>query len=140
MIVPALSMSSDLYSATGSTPKKGAKYVRFSDIEAAKAAAAANGSDSEETETTDEQLCERYLLLVDQLSAEQQRHLNIKDIGSILERLSTKVVDVEKLEREKETEDCYNWVIKGTVKGDLREIGVIYNGQYYGITEHPGYF
>lgn len=122
----------------GAIPKKGGKYVRFSDIEAAK-----NGSDSEETETTeqDEQLCERYLLLVDQLSVEQDRHLTIKDIGTILERLGSKIVDIDKLERESESADCYNWVIKATIRGEvLREIGVIYNGSYYGISEHPGYF
>ncbi|XP_015792236.1 uncharacterized protein LOC107368861 [Tetranychus urticae] len=102
-----------------------------------------NGSDSE-TETTerdDEQFSERYLLLVDQLSLNQDRHLNLKDIGIILERLSSKIIDVDKLEREKEGSDCYNWIIKATIRGEvLREIGVIYNGQYYGIMEHPGYF
>lgn len=102
-----------------------------------------NGSDSE-TETTerdDEQLSERYLLLVDQLTVKQDRHLNLKDIGIILERLSSRIIDVDKLEREKEGADCYNWIIKATIRGEvLREIGVIYNGHYYGIMEHPGYF
>jgi len=103
-----------------------------------------NGNSDSETETTEkeeEQLCERYLLLVDQLSVDQNRHLNIKDIGVILERLSSKIVDIDKLEREKESQECHNWVIKATIRGEvLREIGIIYNGQYYGIMEHPGYF
>lgn len=140
--MPTLCVGDNLL-GTGTVPKKGAKYVRFSDIEAEKAAQAQNGSDSEETETTeqDEQLCERYLLLVDQLSVDQDRHLTVKDIGTILERLGSKIIDIDKLERERETADCYNWVIKAKIKGEvLREIGVIYNGQYYGIMEHPGYF
>ena len=44
----------------------------------------------------------KFLLLVDQLSMDQHphRHLSIKDIGIILDRLSSKIVDVERLERE----------------------------------------
>ena len=101
-------------------------------------------SDESETETTereDEQLCERYLLLVDQLTANQKKHLSIKDIGIILERLRSKIVDIDKLERDKENFGCHNWLIKATIRGEmLREIGVVYNGQYYGLMEHPGYF
>ncbi|XP_022252469.1 uncharacterized protein LOC106468429 [Limulus polyphemus] len=98
-------------------------------------------SDTENTAYEEEQLSERYLLLMDQLSLEQNRHLSVKDIGVILERLSSKIVDVDKLEREKESTEVYNWTIKATIRGEvLREIGVIYNGQYYGIMEHPGYF
>lgn len=141
IIVPVLSVSSDSHYASGSStlPKKGAKYVRFSDLEAK---VVTNGSDSE-TENTEQEdtLSEKYLLLVDQLTIDQDKHLTVKDIGTILERLSSKIVDIDKLERERETADCYNWVIKATIKGEvLREFGVIYNGQYYGIMEHPGYF
>ena len=49
-------------------------------------------------------------------------------------------MDVERLDRESESDDCYNWTIKATIRGDvLRELGVIYNGNYYAISEHPGY-
>lgn len=83
---------------------------------------------------------EKFLLLIDQLSVDQKRHLNIKDIGIILERLSAKIVDVERLDRESESDDCYNWTMKATIRGEaLRELGVIYNGNYYAISEHPGY-
>jgi len=82
----------------------------------------------------------KFLLLTDQLSLDQKRHLTIKDIGVILERLSSKIIDVEKLDRETEGRDCYNWTIKATIRGDvLRELGVIYNGNYYAISEHPAY-
>lgn len=59
----------------------------------------------------------------------------------ILERLSAKIVDVERLEREKEDEGAvHNWTIKATIKGEsMRELGVIYNSNYYSISEHPGY-
>ncbi|GIY99207.1 hypothetical protein CEXT_269291 [Caerostris extrusa] len=97
-------------------------------------------SDTENTANEEEQLSERYLLLVDQLSLEQNRHLSVKDLGIILERLSSKIVDVDRLERERESTDVHNWTIKATIREVLREIGVIYNGQYYGIMEHPGYF
>jgi hypothetical protein len=83
---------------------------------------------------------QKFLLLIDQLSLDQKRHLSIKDIGVILERLSSKIVDVERLDRETEAEDCYNWTIKATIKGEvLRELGVIYNGNFYAISEHPNY-
>jgi hypothetical protein len=60
--------------------------------------------------------------------------------GIILERLNSKIVDVERLDRESESDDCYNWTIKATIRGEvLRELGVIYNGNYYAICEHPGY-
>ncbi|KAF7493220.1 hypothetical protein SSS_08723 [Sarcoptes scabiei] len=109
---------------------------------------------SDDTETTacndDEQLCERYLLLVDRLSTTvsskiqgkmRSKHLSIKDIGIILERLKSKIIDVDKLERDRESYDCYHWLIKGLIRGEmLREIGVLYNGQYYSLMEHPGYF
>ncbi|OTF71944.1 DNA fragmentation factor CIDE-like protein [Euroglyphus maynei] len=98
-------------------------------------------SETETTERDDEQFCERYLILVDQLSANHKKHLSIKDIGIILERLKTKIIDIDKLEKDKESIDCYNWLIKAIIKGDmLREIGVVYNGQYYSLMEHPGYF
>lgn len=152
---------------TGTKAKKG--HVRFMDIDktsadsannkfnislmelingGATAAATTNGSgsnsDESETETTerDEQYCERYLLLMDQLSANQKRHLSVKDIGIILERLKSKIVDIDKLERDKENLTAgHNWIIKATIRGEmLREIGVVYNGQYYALMEHPAYF
>ncbi|CAL8096239.1 unnamed protein product [Orchesella dallaii] len=90
----------------------------------------------EDTTTT-----QKFLLLIDQLSLDQKRHLTIKDIGVILERLSSKIVDVERLDRESEAEDCFNWTIKATIRGDfLRELGVIYNGNFYAISEHPAYY
>ena len=82
----------------------------------------------------------KFLLLVDQLSVDQKRHLSIKDIGIILDRLSSKILDVERLEREREDSDIYNWTIKATIRGQvMRELGVIYNSNYYSISEHPAY-
>ncbi|XP_017780005.1 PREDICTED: uncharacterized protein LOC108565201 isoform X2 [Nicrophorus vespilloides] len=98
-------------------------------------------SETENTVMEDEAITsEKFLLLIDQLSVDQKNHLSIKDIGIILERLSSKILDVERLDRESESDDCYNWTIKATIRGDvLRELGVIYNGNYYAISEHPGY-
>ncbi|XP_068234885.1 uncharacterized protein Drep2 isoform X2 [Palaemon carinicauda] len=94
-----------------------------------------NTTNDEEAHTT-----EKFLLLIDQLSVDTKKHLSIKDIGVILDRLSSKIIDVEKLDREAEEEDCFNWTIKATIRGDsLRELGVVYNGHYYSISEHPGY-
>ena len=82
----------------------------------------------------------KFLLLVDQLSIDQKHHLSIKDIGIILERLSSKILDVERLDRDKEDTDIFNWTIKATIRGDvMRELGVIYNSNYYSISEHPAY-
>ncbi|XP_066902536.1 uncharacterized protein [Halyomorpha halys] len=121
--------------------RSGAKgHVRFLDIEGAHHQE--HDSSESETETAAEEAAtsEKFLLLIDQLSVDQKRHLTIKDIGIILERLSSKILDVERLDRESESEDCYNWTIKATIRGDvLRELGVIYNGNYYAISEHPGY-
>ncbi|XP_017149501.2 uncharacterized protein LOC108160184 isoform X2 [Drosophila miranda] len=113
-------------------------HVRFLDI------APERDSSESETENTvmedDKTTTEKFLLLIDQLSVDQKRHLSIKDIGIILERLNSKILDVERLDRESESDDCYNWTIKATIRGDaLRELGVIYNGNYYAISEHPGY-
>lgn len=125
-------------------PSPRGTHVRFLDVHMERRGPERENSSESDTENTaaeEEQLSERYLLLVDQLSVEQKHHLTIKDIGIILERLSSKIIDVERLEREKESEDVHNWTIKATIKGEvLREIGVIYNGHYYGISEHPGYF
>lgn len=101
-------------------------------------------SSESETETTviedDSMTSEKFLLLIDQLTGKQDKHLTVKDIGIILERLNSKIVDVERLDREYEATDCYNWTIKATIRGDvLQELGIIYNGSYYGISEHPGY-
>ncbi|CAH1985729.1 unnamed protein product [Acanthoscelides obtectus] len=122
-----------------------ARHVRFLDIEGGGRGGQSEHESSEsETENTvmeDEAVTsEKFLLLIDQLSVDQKRHLTIKDIGIILERLSSKILDVERLDRESESDDCYNWTIKATIRGDvLRELGVIYNGNYYAISEHPGY-
>lgn len=57
-----------------------------------------------------------------------------------MDRLSSKILDVEKLDREKEDSDIYNWTIKATIRGEvMRELGVIYNSNYYSISEHPSY-
>ena len=88
---------------------------------------------NDETGTTD-----KFLLLVDQLSLEQPQHLSIKDIGIILDRLSSKIIDVAILERQIEATDTHNWTIKATIRGEvMRELGVIYNSNYYAISEHP---
>ncbi|XP_037951527.1 uncharacterized protein LOC119682227 [Teleopsis dalmanni] len=137
-----LSMSSVVDPMMGGSLQRrssGAKgHVRFLDI------APERDSSESETENTvmedDKTTTEKFLLLIDQLSVDQKRHLSIKDIGIILERLNSKILDVERLDRESESDDCYNWTIKATIRGDaLRELGVIYNGNYYAISEHPGY-
>lgn len=58
-------------------------------------------SSESETENAGEEAVtsEKFLLLIDQLSVDQKRHLTIKDIGIILERLSSKILDVERLDR-----------------------------------------
>lgn len=121
-------------------------HVRFLDIEGAHRHTHVPDHESSESETENTMMedetvtTEKFLLLIDQLSVDQKRHLTIKDIGIILERLSSKILDVERLDRESESDDCYNWTIKATIRGDvLRELGVIYNGNYYAICEHPGY-
>lgn len=98
-------------------------------------------SETENTIIEDEVVTsEKFLLLIDQLTVDQKHHLSIKDIGIILERLNSKILDVERLDRESESEECYNWTIKAVIRGDmLQELGVIYNGNYYAISEHPGY-
>ena len=102
-----------------------------------------SGNESSESETENNEDVEqavKFLLLVDQPSLEQHAHLSVKDIGIILERLNSKIIDVEKLERELEGSDTHNWTIKATIRGEvLRELGVIYNNNYYAISEHPGY-
>lgn len=116
----------------------GKGHVRFLNI------TPEHDSSESEAENTiigdDKVMTEKFLLLIDQLSVDQKRHLTIKDIGIILERLSSKILDVDRLDRESESDDCYNWTIKATIRGAvLRELGVIYNGNYYTISEHPGY-
>ncbi|XP_063889039.1 uncharacterized protein LOC135115875 isoform X8 [Scylla paramamosain] len=127
--------------------QKGGSHVRFvtdprsSSLEKQKVDPESSESETENT-TNDEEAhtTVKFLLLTDQLSVDTKKHLSIKDIGVILDRLSSKIVDVEKLDREVEEEDCFNWTIKATIRGDtLRELGVVYNGHYYSISEHPGY-
>ncbi len=135
-------------SSIGDGPKKSSKNVRFLDVEEHHPIVPSedendNQSNSSETDTDttttlteEEGVTEKFLLLVD----EQKRHLSIKDIGVILERLSSKIIDVERLDRENENNDCRNWTIKATIRGDgLEELGLIYAGRYYEISEHPGY-
>ena len=142
---------------SGSTPQKSSSHVRFqSDYRAQSSSVEkplqipqirqprdGDSSESETENTTndeDGQLCEKFLLLIDQPSVDVKRHLSIKDIGVILDRLSSKIVDVERLDRESEEDDCYNWTIKAMIRGDsLRELGVLYGGHYYTICEHPAY-
>lgn len=134
-------------SSIADNTKKSGKNVRFLDVEEHVAIHSEeendNQSNSSETDTDttttlteEEGVTEKFLLLVD----EQKRHLSIKDIGVILERLSSKIIDVERLDRENENNDCRNWTIKATIRGDgLEELGLIYAGRYYEISEHPGY-
>ncbi len=82
---------------------------------------------------------DKLLLLTDQLSTDQRKHLTILDLGVILERLKAKIIDVERLEREREGPSCFRWMIKATIRGEvLRDLGVLYNGNYYSISEDPG--
>jgi len=54
---------------------------------------------------------------------EQPQHLSIKDIGIILERLNSKIIDVERLDRAAEGSDTHNWTLKATIRGDvMREL------------------
>ncbi|CAH1154208.1 unnamed protein product [Phaedon cochleariae] len=137
--------TSPIQDAQQTSPQPPSRHVRFLDIEGGGRGGQSEHESSEsETENTvmeDEAVTsEKFLLLIDQLSVDQKRHLSIKDIGIILERLNSKILDVERLDRESESDDCYNWTIKATIRGDvLRELGVIYNGNYYAISEHPGY-
>ena len=98
-------------------------------------------SSESETDNNDETgTADKFLLLVDQLSLEQPSHLSIKDIGIILDRLSSKIIDVGMLERQVEASDTHNWTIKATIRGQvMRELGVIYNSNYYAISEHPSF-
>ena len=111
-------------------------------VQAAQAAQTALEESSEsETDNNDETgTTDKFLLLVDQLSLEQPHHLSIKDIGIILDRLSSKIIDVGMLERQIEATDTHNWTIKATIRGEvMRELGVIYNSNYYAISEHPSF-
>ena len=62
-------------------------------------------------------------------------------LGIILERLNSKIIDVERLDRNIErSDDTHNWTIKATIRGEvMRELGVLYNSNYYAISEHPSY-
>lgn len=149
------SSSSSMIADGASGPKKSGKNVRFLDVEQQhdnhhhhhmalpledendnQSNSSETDTDTTTTLTEEEGVTEKFLLLVD----EQKRHLSIKDIGVILERLSSKIIDVERLDRENENNDCRNWTIKATIRGDgLEELGLIYAGRYYEISEHPGY-
>lgn len=59
--------------------RTGGKFVRFQDLELKQKSLESQDSDTETTtEREDEQLYERYLLLVDQLSIGHEKHLSIK--------------------------------------------------------------
>ncbi|XP_037081336.1 uncharacterized protein LOC119102069, partial [Pollicipes pollicipes] len=132
--------------ASGRRPLTHARFDEVARAETA-AAAAAKGATAEESSESEgdntvneEGTSQKLLLLVDQLSVERTRYLSIKDIGIILERLSSKILDVERMEREKDGDDCHNWTLKATIRGDvLRDIGVVYHGHYHSISEHPRY-
>lgn len=99
-------------------------------------------SSSEETASEREERGDsaKWLLLTDRLGADARNHLSVKDIGLILDRLSAKILDVESLLRESEGRNAFNWAIKAKIRGDqLSDIGVLYNGNYYAISEHPNY-
>ena len=68
-------------------------------------------------------------------------HPLLSTAGIILERLNSKIIDVERLDRNIErSDDTHNWTIKATIRGEvMRELGVLYNSNYYAISEHPGY-
>ena len=98
-----------------------------------------NTLDGDEQEHEGNVRTEKTLLLTDQLSTDQRKHLTILDLGVILDRLKAKIIDVQSLEREREGPSCFRWVIKATIRGDiLRDLGVLYNGNYYSISEYPG--
>lgn len=81
---------------------------------------------------------EKILLLIDQLGSDRHKHLTIFDLGVILERLKSKIIDVQRLEREREDVRCFRWIINATIRGEiLRDLGVLYNGNYYSISESP---
>ena len=53
---------------------------------------------------------------------------------------SSKIIDVDQLERQIEDGSTRNWTIKATIRGQvMRELGVIYNSNYYAISEHPNF-
>lgn len=98
-----------------------------------------NNTFEDECENDNGLTTDKVLLLTDQLSSDQRKHLTILDLGVILERLKAKIIDVERLEREREGPSCFRWIIKATIRGDvLRDLGVLYNGNYYSISEDQG--
>lgn len=97
-------------------------------------------SESEGDNTLNEEVkVEKTLQLVDQLSVERNKYLTIKDIGIILERLNSKIIDVQSMERRKESNDCRCWILRATIRGEsLGDMGVIYRGHYHSIGEYSG--
>lgn len=130
-----------IYSSSGSFQCRAIVETTTTKVTTTTATAAAEESSESETDNNDETgSTDKFLLLVDQLSLEQPHHLSIKDIGIILDRLNSKIIDVACLERQIETTDTHNWTIKATIRGEvLRELGVIYNSNYYAISEHPNF-
>lgn len=70
--------SRDVNSMPPAARRTGGKFVRFQDLELKSKSLDSQDSDTETTEREDEQLYERYLLLVDQLSIGHEKHLSIK--------------------------------------------------------------
>jgi hypothetical protein len=68
----------DVNSMPQAVRRPGGKFVRFQDLELKSKSLESQDSDTETTEREDEQLFERYLLLVDQLSIGHEKHLSIK--------------------------------------------------------------
>ena len=94
--------------------------------------------DQDDGDSEDSGTSEKVLFLIDQTLNDQHSHLTIFDLGVIFERLKSKIIDVHRLEREIHYEDpcSYRWNIQATIRGDvLRELGVLYNGNYYSISE-----
>ena len=76
--------SRDVNSLPQAARRTGGKFVRFQDLELKSKSLDSQDSDTETTEREDEQLYERYLLLVDQLSIGHEKHLSIKVSSSFL--------------------------------------------------------
>ncbi|CAG0889428.1 unnamed protein product [Cyprideis torosa] len=99
-----------------------------------------DSSESEgETTTREEGLTEKYLLLADQVSSEHRSHLTVRDLGVILDRLNSRIAEVSELKRDKHSEDYHSWRIRALVRGEMmKNLGVLYQGNYYLICEYPG--
>lgn len=136
--------SRDDYESSVSEPIEPAKNSKSSAPITTTTTALQGVADDDREDATDENETpiERHLLLVDQIDSIQLpdiAHLTVKEIGQILDKLSSKIIEVDKLEREKDGL-THNWLIRAMVRGEMAgEIGVVHNGKYYGIVQHPAY-